>query len=145
VIGTLRTLGPGTAPLTNHLTYLAQMNELLFDPPSVEGYKAGDTWFNSTTMLARTNFASVLAANRRNDLADTVVAALGTAPTPTAIVEFIQHPMGNLRPDPTVRADQIQYMTTFPSGSWIGSTAQLRTKVPGLVHLISGTPDYAFI
>jgi hypothetical protein len=45
-------------------------------------------------------------------------------------------------------------MTTAPttncgpsaaSGAWTGSDAQLRTKVPGLVHLIVGSGEYVFI
>ena len=31
------------------------------------------------------------------------------------------------------------------SGAWTGSDAQLRVKVPGLVHLIVGSAEYLFV
>jgi hypothetical protein len=39
--------------------------------------------------------------------------------------------------------DLRSYLTA--SGAWTGSDTQLRTKVPGLVHLIVGSGEYVFI
>jgi len=42
------------------LRALARMGQVLFYPPNVKGWPGGSTWLNSTTMLARENFANSL-------------------------------------------------------------------------------------
>ena len=39
---------------------LRRMNQILFYPPNVKGWPGGSTWVNSSTMLARENFANAL-------------------------------------------------------------------------------------
>lgn len=56
VIGTLRTLEvqmPDTLPLA---FALRQLGQDLFAPPNVKGWPGGDSWINSTTLLARKQF-----------------------------------------------------------------------------------------
>ena len=43
VVGTLKLLGPGAFSLSSSLPLLRVMGEVLFDPPTVEGYKSGPT------------------------------------------------------------------------------------------------------
>jgi uncharacterized protein (DUF1800 family) len=108
VIGALKTLGPGTTPLQNYLTPLAQMNEVLLDPPSVEGYKGGPNWFTSNTMLARANFGRDFAA-KRDDMV-TLATQAGVKNDPGQLVDFFLVRMGIFHPDPALRADLIQYV-----------------------------------
>jgi uncharacterized protein (DUF1800 family) len=144
LIGTLKALGPGTRPMLWHLYWLQQMNESLYDPPSVEGYRAGETWINSNTMLARTNLSSILAGHRRVALANEVK-ELGLENDPTAIVDHILVRLGLTKPDRRMRLELLDYMSGGYGAHWGGWDWQLQTKISGLIHLIAGTGDYAFV
>src|SRR5471032_2596381 len=67
------------------LTPLANMGQVLLEPPDVSGWDAGQTWFATGAMLARMNFASTLAANQKFNLAAAVKAA-AAARTPDAML-----------------------------------------------------------
>ena len=54
---------------TTRLTPLLNMGQQLFEPPDVNGWALGPAWFSTGGMLARMNFASVLATNQRFDAA----------------------------------------------------------------------------
>jgi uncharacterized protein (DUF1800 family) len=57
VVGTLRQVQftvPDTLPFALNL---GQLGQNLFSPPNVKGWPGGDTWINSTTLLARKQFA----------------------------------------------------------------------------------------
>ena len=41
--------------------WLASMGQILFEPPNVKGWPGGPSWLNTSTMLARDNFAGALA------------------------------------------------------------------------------------
>jgi uncharacterized protein (DUF1800 family) len=146
VISTLKALEPGTRTLQSHLEYLSQMNELLFDPPSVEGYKAGAAWINSNSMLARANFVNLIAVDRKNDLVKMIQAEGPDVWTsPTAIVDYFLWRMGITEPDPLARIELIRFMNSGKGLNWRGTTTQLQDKLPGLLHLIGGTAEYAFV
>jgi hypothetical protein len=118
---------------------------VLLDPPTVEGYKAGPTWINSATMLARTNFVSGLLDKRRDDFVG-LLAAQGAAVTrdPALILDFCLRRMGVPRLNPAVRDDLVAYLRASTGATWTGSASQLGTKVPVLIHLISGAAEYTF-
>ena len=59
VVGSYRLFGvPQVAPAT--LAALQRMTQILFYPPNVKGWPGGSAWINSSTVLARENFASAL-------------------------------------------------------------------------------------
>src|SRR4029077_5902336 len=62
---------------------LANMGQLLFEPPNVGGWPVGATWFSTGTMLARMNFAATLAASQKEFLA---VALESEGRTPQAVL-----------------------------------------------------------
>jgi hypothetical protein len=39
----------------------------------------------------------------------------------------------------------VGYLNSGVGANWTGSYLQLRMKVPGLIHLVSGAADYAFV
>ena len=51
---------------------LANMGQLLFEPPNVGGWPLGAGWFSTGTMLARMNFSATLASNQKAFLAAAV-------------------------------------------------------------------------
>jgi uncharacterized protein (DUF1800 family) len=59
VVGSYRLFGVAHAdPIA--LGALRRMNQVLFYPPNVKGWPGGSVWLNSSTMLARENFANAL-------------------------------------------------------------------------------------
>ncbi len=59
VVGSYRLFGVAqAAPAT--LAALQRMTQVLFYPPNVKGWAGGSAWINSSTVLARENFASAL-------------------------------------------------------------------------------------
>ena len=45
--------------------------------------------------------------------------------------------------DATITGVLLGYLRA--TGAWTGSAAQLQAKVPGLIHLVAGTPEYQFV
>jgi len=126
-------LGSALAPLSN-------MGQTLYDPPDVAGWDLGESWFSSGAMLARMNFGSTLAANQKFRLAS---AAKRFGSTSSSALTWA---LGTLRTPPLesdVQSALANYLVA--TGPWSGSDAQLQAKVPGLVHLIAGAPEYQLI
>ena len=125
----------------NTLTALTNMGQTLYDPPDVAGWDLGQSWFSSGAMLSRMNFASTLAANQRFNLAR---AAKPYAATPDALVSFALDALSPAPLERVVRDELTAYLTS--TGSWIPKNdAQLQVKVPGLVHLITGSSEYQLV
>lgn len=60
-IGAVRAVTPNRVPLADLVPPLAQMGQVLFAPPNVKGWRTGTDWLNSATLLARNNFAELVA------------------------------------------------------------------------------------
>ena len=56
VVGTLRQLDLNPAQTLPFALAAAQMGQNLFSPPNVKGWPGGETWINTTTLLARKQF-----------------------------------------------------------------------------------------
>jgi uncharacterized protein (DUF1800 family) len=121
------------------LTPLSNMGQILYEPPDVSGWDAGQTWFSTSAMLARMNFASSLAANQKFNLA-TAVKAAGAGKTPEALLSYFVESLTAAPLDSSVTAELSNYL--HATAVWTGNDAQLQQKAPGLVHLIAGSPEY---
>jgi uncharacterized protein (DUF1800 family) len=119
------------------LAPLANMGLVLYDPPDVNGWDAGQTWFSSGAMLARMNFASTLAANQRFNLTST---SKPFAQTPQSFLAYYTTALDMAPPDTGVRNEWLNYL--MATGGWSGNDAQRQAKAAGLVHLIGGSPEY---
>ncbi|MBL05932.1 MAG: hypothetical protein CMJ99_09895 [Planctomycetes bacterium] len=64
-IGTLRTLG-ATAGADRLPAEMSRMGMDILRPPSVKGWQKGESWLNSSTLLARYRFASMLTSDTEN-------------------------------------------------------------------------------
>ena len=69
VIGSLRALEVETDG-HEELPLMRAMGQLLYDPPDPAGWTGDGAWINSTTMLARSNFANALTMTRSRVLLD---------------------------------------------------------------------------
>jgi uncharacterized protein (DUF1800 family) len=124
------------------LTPLSNMGQILFEPPDVSGWDLGQSWFSTSAMLARMNFASTLAANQKFNLVTAVKAAKATA-TPEALQAYFADALVTAPADSSVATELSNYLHT--NGAWTGSDAQLQAKAAGLVHLIAGSPEYQLV
>lgn len=140
VVRTLKDVGWSGFSVFDALTPLSNMGQNLFDPPDVAGWDLGRGWFSTGSMLARMNFASALAANQRFNLA---TAAGARAQSPESLLAFVLEALKTPPLDPDVTGAMVDYLNA--PGPWTSSAAQLQAKVPGLVHLVAGTPEYQFL
>jgi uncharacterized protein (DUF1800 family) len=119
---------------------LANMGQLLFEPPNVGGWPLGAGWFSTGTMLARMNFAATLAASQKEFLA---VALESEGRTPQALVAGM---LNRVTPAPLDAAPQQALMSyLLAGGAWTGSTEQLNTRTAGLARLLVGSAEYQLV
>jgi uncharacterized protein (DUF1800 family) len=136
----LKDIGWNGFSVADALPALANMGQVLFDPPDVNGWEPGPSWFSTGAMLARMNFAALLAANQQFKLAD---AARPHAQTPEALLSYVLDSLATLPLQDAARAELLEYLRA--TGPWTGGTAQLQAKVAGLVHLVAATAEYQFV
>jgi hypothetical protein len=122
------------------VSQMINMGQVLYEPPDVAGWEQGPGWISTGGMLARMNFAATLAKSQVNGLASWAVpyARSADAVLSATIERLSPSPFGNAAYD-----ELRSYL--LAAGTWAGSDAQLRAKVPGLVHLIVGSGEYVFI
>jgi uncharacterized protein (DUF1800 family) len=122
------------------LTPLVNMGQQLFEPPDVNGWELGRGWFSSGGMLARMNFAAILATNQRINLRDQ---ARGQVNSPESLLSFM---LDRMTP-PEFAQDAYNALLDYTraGGAWTGSDGQLAAKSAGLAHLIAGSGDYQLV
>jgi uncharacterized protein (DUF1800 family) len=140
VVRALKDIGWVGFSVNDALTPLANMGQVLFEPPDVSGWDAGRTWFSTGAMLARMNFASQLAGNQKFNLAR---AARPSADSPDSLLSYFLDGLQTAPLGTPVLIELGNYLRA--TGAWTGSDAQLQTKSAGLVHLIAGLPEYQFV
>jgi uncharacterized protein (DUF1800 family) len=142
VIRALKDIGWTGFSVDAALTPLANMGQILFEPPDVSGWDLGQTWFSTSAMLARMNFASTLAANQKFNLAAAVKAA-GAERRP-GDARVLLRSAARHRADGSERHDGVLVHYLHANGAWTGSDAQLRRpRHRGSFTLIAGCPDAA--
>ena len=136
----LKEIGSEGFPMSSALTPLVNMGQQLFEPPDVGGWTLGASWFSTSAMLARMNFASMLIGRNRAGIA---AAATGRGPTPEALLSFY---LDRVTPAP-FESVAYEALLAYLRGSsqWTGSDAQLRIKAPGLLHLMVGSSEYQLV
>ena len=140
VVRALKDVGWIGFSVNDALTPLSNMGQVLYEPPDVSGWDAGTTWFATGAMLARMNFAASLAANQKFNLAG---AAKGSARTPESLLAYFRDQLATAPMDSGTSAELLTYLRT--NGAWTGSDAQMQSKSAGLVHLITGSPEYQLV
>jgi uncharacterized protein (DUF1800 family) len=119
---------------------LANMGQLLYEPPNVAGWHLGANWFSTGTMLARTNFAAMLASSQKEHLASALESDGGTTQ------ELLTAVLNRITPAPLDSGPQQALMSyLLAGGSWTGNTEQLNTRASGLARLLVGCSEYQLI
>ena len=119
---------------------MSNMGMLLYDPPDVSGWDAGETWFSTGAMLARMNFAAQLTNNQKVNL---LAAARPSGKTPDALLAFALDQLVTAPLASSVTDELNAYLRA--TGAWTGSDAQIQAKTAGLMHLIAGLPEYQLV
>jgi uncharacterized protein (DUF1800 family) len=140
VARSLKEVGWSGFTVNDAVSQMVNMGQVLFEPPDVAGWEQGPGWISTGGMLARMNFAAQLSRTQATNL---VNAVKPVAKTPDAVLSFFLDRLAPSPYDDAAYNELRSYLTA--SGAWTGSDAQLRTKVPGLVHLIVGSGEYVFI
>ena len=120
------------------MTPLTNMGQQLYEPPDVNGWATGPEWISTSSMLARMNFASTLAANQRFNLARD---AQPYRQSPERVLQYMLSRFPNMGFTSTGTGAMTDYLR---STAWTGTDAQLQTRVPGLTRLIVGSGEYQF-
>jgi uncharacterized protein (DUF1800 family) len=140
VVRSLKDIGWKGFSVDSALTPLSNMGQILFEPPDVSGWDAGQTWFSTSAMLARMNFASTLASSQKFTLA---TSAKEAGKTPEGLLAYFQDQLATASPDSSASTELMTYLRA--TGAWTGTDAQLQAKSAGLVHLIAGSPEYQLV
>jgi uncharacterized protein (DUF1800 family) len=140
VVRSIKEVGWRGFSVNSTLTPLVNMGQQLFEPPDVNGWELGPGWFSSGSMLARMNFAALLATNQRFNLRDQ---SRGQVDSPESLLSFM---LDRLTP-PEFAGDGYSALLDYTrqGGAWTGSDTQLAAKAAGLAHLIAGSGDYQLV
>jgi len=141
VVRALKDIGWTGFSVNDALTPLANMGQILYEPPDVSGWRLGEEWFSTSAMLARLNFAAQLAANQRFNLA-TAARTANVTGNPDALLSFITTQLASAALGTSVTGELGAYLRA--TGTWTGSDTQIQQKAAGLVHLVAGSPEYQF-
>jgi uncharacterized protein (DUF1800 family) len=140
VVRAIKEVGWQNLSLDRVRSPLANMGQLLYEPPNVAGWHLGANWFSTGTMLARMNFAATLASSQKEHLAAALESEGGTSQgLMTAMLDRVT-------PAPLDSAPQQALMTyLLAGGSWTGATEQLNTRASGLARLLVGCSEYQLV
>ncbi len=122
VVRSMKEVGWNGFSVNSTLGPLISMGQQLFEPPDVNGWELGPGWFSSGGMLARMNFAALLAGNQRFNLRDET---RGKVDSPESLLSFM---LDRLTPP------------EFDS-SWYSALARLhaiRRRLDGIGHAARG-------
>ncbi len=135
----IREMGWNGLSVDTAMTPLTNMGQQLYEPPDVNGWEQGAGWISTSSMLARMNFSSTLAANQKFNLARD---AQPYRETPEKLMAYLLNRFPSMGFSTTARTAMLEYLRSGPA--WTGSDAQLQTKTPGLARLIVGAGEYQF-
>ncbi len=121
------------------MTPMANMGQILFEPPDVSGWRLGTDWFSTGTLLARMNFAATLASNQQFALGNMMS---GSSNTREALLAFMVDRLAPAPYDPPVSNDLLDFLY---AGDAFWTTTVARRKAAGLAHLIGGSSEYQFV
>jgi len=140
VVRSIKEVGWRGFSVNSTLTPLLNMGQQLFEPPDVNGWELGQGWFSSGGMLARMNFAAILATNQRFNLRDQT---RGQVDSPESLLSY----MLDRLTAPEFSRDAYSALLDYATfgGVWTGSDTQLAAKSSGLAHLITGSGDYQLV
>jgi uncharacterized protein (DUF1800 family) len=119
---------------------LANMGQALYEPPNVGGWPLGATWFSTSTMLARSNFAATLASSQKAFLA---TGLQPEASSPQALMSAMRERITPAPFDSQPEQALMNYLVA--GGAWTGSESQVSTRAAGLARLLVASSEYQLV
>lgn len=147
-------LDPDPVDLKKIANRTNNMGQLLFDPPSVFGWRGGTTWVEANGLLERARVAEWIADTRSGNggrgfhysLMEIVGDPLTWQHlTPKDVVDLVAETLGSVELEPATRKILEKYLVTAPDGSTVPFSldlAVLDEKVRGLVALVLSSPEF---
>ena len=154
IVGTLRLTREVDSPsigMVSALTEAGYMGQLLFYPPSVEGWHTGEEWVNSGTLMDRVNFAASHIGNLDHpgirDLVDRVVASCGPQPSPEDLVDKVLEFLGPVYASSDTRASLIELVSRDGAmdASAYPNSPEFDKLVSDLLRMIVATREYQLV
>jgi uncharacterized protein (DUF1800 family) len=143
VVNVLRTLDVPLLTIKNLPDAVEAMGQDLLNPPNVAGWPGGKAWINTRTLLARVNFSNQVAGemSRRGMLMshvrDDLLAPDVDLSTPDSMVNAVWDALMPGRPLSAIaRTSLLSYVQEN------GKEVNFEQKLPGLLSLVMGTPEY---
>jgi uncharacterized protein (DUF1800 family) len=141
--GIIKTL---EAPVPRDVAHsIGNMGQELLNPPSVKGWDGGDSWINTNTLSARVNFASQMinVMNRRSDFRTQIENTYMSGDSQAAPPQAVQALWNNMLPGRALNdAVQTVLVDYVQGGADKTPPKVISGKLPGLVNLVLGSPDY---
>lgn len=141
VVNVIRTLDVPLLAIKNLPGNIEAMGQDLLNPPNVAGWPGGAAWINTRTLLARVNFSSQVTneMNRRGQLAARVQEKLIA---PGAELETAEQVVGAVW-DALMPGRVLSGRARVALLGYVGEgKVDLGVKLPGLVSLVMGMPEY---
>jgi uncharacterized protein (DUF1800 family) len=149
VLGAVRSVGQGLVEPRSLVKKMEAMGQDLFAPPNVKGWYGGRNWLNTATVLARHNFAQMLASGTGQLNLSDPSSPLGVAVDPAALVrvEKLTDPprvvgfLADLLLDGNMtESERARLINFLVEGSPIGPAFDQRVRET--VHSIMTMPEY---
>jgi len=140
------------------------MGQDLLAPPTVKGWDGGENWINTSTLLARINFADVISRSREmfgSSFPSAVEFMQQHALTPEGWVDYLAETLGPLPITPSTRQALISYIQSpdLPASTVVNVQFQpgrrkragrlngdgpggLEGRLRGVIPLLMATPEY---
>lgn len=116
VVRAMKEVGYVGFSVNDALSPMLNMGQQLFEPPDVNGWAIGPSWFSTGAMLARMNFASTLVANQRFEVRN---AARNHRTSPQTLLDFAVNQLSMPALPAPVQTAMLDYVRA--GGTWTGS------------------------
>lgn len=136
----IKEVGPKQFKANTAVFAMISMGQALYDPPNPSGWRTGKSWFSTSTMLARMNFAMALSWEQINQLAPE---ALEHTETSSQFLAYFLDKLTHRQFSDDALAHLQEYLD---HGSlWSQDMNFLSNKAAGLVHLICASSEYQLV
>ncbi|MBW3624519.1 MAG: DUF1800 domain-containing protein [Armatimonadetes bacterium] len=130
--------------------HLRLMGQDLFNPPTVKGWDGGPSWMNTSTVLARINFAGYVTGVKAGKLAATQLYQTllnSGVKTPADAIGYFEERLNSLSVAAETRTVLTRYLNSTSSGvtgPFRLTQASADVKVRNMVRLLVSSPEYQF-
>ena len=131
-----KTAGRKLAVLAQLPNAMRSMGQDLLAPPTVKGWNGGPAWINTSTLLARINFAGTLSGSRQmfGGTAASVTDYLQkNALTPESWVDLLIETLGPLPLSPATRQTLVRF---------VNGPDSLEGRLRAVIPMVMATPEY---